>query len=65
MKPSKDFEDACMMLSAVILILVSTSNFSDQTTQHILMGGLGLIFVVMAALRIAGIHKKDEKFHYE
>ena len=58
MKINKDLVDAIMMFSFIILVLIGTSDFSNQVLKYSLMGSLALISIVMIALRF--IHMRQE-----
>lgn len=62
MKINKDLVDAVMMLSAISMVLVGTSDFSDQGLKTILMVGLGVLTVAMVGLRVMASKalKKEE-----
>lgn len=51
MKINKDLVDAVMMLSFIILVLVGTTDFSNDGMKEIIMGVLGTITVIMVVLR--------------
>lgn len=57
MKINKDLVDATLMVSFIALILVATSEFQDLLAKEIIMGSLGIICVMAAALRIIEIRK--------
>jgi hypothetical protein len=52
MRINKDLVDAVMMLSFIILVLVGTTDFDNESQKNILMGILGGVTVLMAILRI-------------
>lgn len=54
MKINKDLTDAVMMVSFIILVLVGTSDFDNETTKYIIMASLSAIVIIMGALRIYG-----------
>ena len=54
MKLNKDFIDAVMMLSVICLVLVGTSEFSDETAKNIAMIALGITSVITLVLRFIG-----------
>ncbi len=64
MKINKDLVDAVMMLSFIVLVLVGTSDFSNLTEKHIIMGALGIVSFLMAALRVIGGHHEEETNEY-
>lgn len=58
MKINKDLVDATMMLSFIILVLVGTSDFSNESFKYLTMGGLALLCIAMVICRI--IHMRQE-----
>ncbi|MDF9831694.1 hypothetical protein [Parabacteroides sp. PF5-6] len=61
MKINKDLVDAVMMMSFICLVLVGTSEFDSETTQHTIMILLGAITVAMVALRFIGSRKQENQ----
>ncbi|MCD8269030.1 MAG: hypothetical protein LUD46_11655 [Parabacteroides sp.] len=59
--------DAVMMVSFIILVLVSTTDFESETVKNATMGSLGLLTVLMVTLRIIQTRKeaKEPKKEYE
>jgi len=51
-KINKDLVEALLMLSAIILGLVGTTDFADTTLKVILMSSLGALVVVLIVCRI-------------
>lgn len=63
MKINKDLAEALLMLSAIILVLVSTSEFEgNPEMKTILMIGLGVFAVISGICRVLGARqeKKEE-----
>ncbi len=60
MKINKDLADAVMMVSFIVLVLVGTTTFENETKKYIIMGILALITVGMAAARFLGARHKEE-----
>lgn len=52
MMVSKDFVEAVMMLSFIILVLVGTTEFDSDSTKNIVMGCLGVVALVAIATRV-------------
>lgn len=60
MKVNRDLADAIMMISFIILVLVGTTTFQDETTKVVIMSVLGVVAATMVALRaIAARHKEN------
>lgn len=59
MKINKDLAEALLMLSLIILVLVSTTDFDNPSTKTITMVSLGILSVIMGIFRILGA--KQEK----
>lgn len=64
MKINKDLVDAVMMLSFISLILVGTSDFSQATVKYASLGGLGLVVVILVALRLAATRREKAEPPY-
>lgn len=62
MKVNKDFADAVMMVSFIVLVLVGTTTFDNETTKLLTMGVLATLTVVMGLFRFIG-SKGDKKQH--
>lgn len=58
MKINKDLVDAIMMLSFIILVLIGTTDFENVITKDITMGALGVVTIIMVALR--GIQMRQQ-----
>lgn len=67
MKINKDLVDAIMMVSFIILVLIGTTDFQDETTKSISMGALGLLTASMVVLRVIQMRQaaKEPKEEYE
>lgn len=67
MKINKDLVDAIMMVSFITLVLVGTTDFNSEMVKNATMGSLGLLTVLMVALRIIQARKeaKEPKKEYE
>ena len=61
MKINKDLVDAVMMLSFIILVLVGSSDFTNAAEKNIIMGGLGVLYIVMIILRIIQIRQAPQE----
>ncbi|MDR0429287.1 MAG: hypothetical protein LBH58_02270 [Tannerellaceae bacterium] len=60
MRINKDLVDAVMMLSSIVLVLVGTTDFTNESEKKIIMGILGIIAVLMVVFRfIGGRQAKD------
>lgn len=64
MKINKDLIDAVMMLSFIGLVLIGTTDFSQETVKHASLGGLGLIAVLMVVLRLMAMRREDARPSY-
>lgn len=60
MRINKDLVDAVMMLSFIILVLVGTTDFSNESHKNIIMGILGGITVLMVIFRIIRSRQADD-----
>jgi len=60
MKINKDLVDAVMMISFISLVLIGTSDFSNETTKDIFMAILGVITLAMVGLRFIKPKNKKE-----
>ncbi|MDL2264841.1 hypothetical protein LJC57_04245 [Parabacteroides sp. OttesenSCG-928-G07] len=66
MKINKDLMDAIMMLAAIILVLITSSDFENMTIKYILMGGLTVVALVSIVFRVIGSKQNEhnsESFH--
>lgn len=61
MKINKDLTDAVMMLSFIGLVLLGTSDFSQEAVKHAFLGGLGLVAIVMVVLRIIALRQESDE----
>lgn len=61
MKVNKDLTDAVMMVSFIILVLVGTTTFDNETNKYIIMAILGGITAIMAGFRIYGLRHEDKQ----
>ncbi|MDR1203439.1 MAG: hypothetical protein LBL58_17660 [Tannerellaceae bacterium] len=52
MRINKDLVDAVMMLSFIILVLVGTTDFENESQKNIIMGILGGLTVLMVIFRV-------------
>lgn len=60
MRINKDLMDAIMMLAAIILVLVASSEFENMTIKYILMGGLVFVAIVGVVFRIIGSKQNEQ-----
>ncbi len=65
MRINKDLVDAAMMLSFIILVLVGTTDFDSVSVKNITMGILGVVTVLMVALRVIGGKQSNESHENE
>ncbi len=64
MKINKDLIDAMLMLSVIGLVLVGTSEFSDETAKNIAMITLGITSITTLVLRfIGGVRESGKSGH--
>lgn len=60
MKINKDLTDATLMLALISLVLVGTTEFSDQVVKDITMAAIGLLAFGMIVLRIIDARRKPD-----
>ena len=58
---NKDLAEAVMMLSCIILVLIGTTEFDNETNKTIIMAILGCLAVVMGLFRFFGKSKKENE----
>ena len=64
MKINKDLVESILMVSFISLVLIGTTDFNNPATKNIAMGILGVLTVVMAALRIKAGQQHQEPDEY-
>lgn len=52
METKKNLAEALLMLSIIILVLVSTTDFANPSTKTLIMISLGILAVIMGILRV-------------
>lgn len=60
MKVNRDLADAVMMVSFIILVLVGTTTFQNESTKLAIMSALGVVAAIMVALRALGARQKEK-----
>lgn len=63
MKINKDLAEALLMLSLIIMVLVTTTDFENSMTKNLILTGLGILAVISGIFRILGARqeKKEEE----
>ncbi|MDR2921179.1 MAG: hypothetical protein LBV72_17675 [Tannerella sp.] len=61
MKINKDLAEALLMLSLIILVLVSTTDFDNPSTKTMIMASLGVSAGIMGVFRILGARQEKKE----
>lgn len=60
MKINKDLVEAAMMLGAISLVLIGTSDFDDATAKNGVMIAVGILTIIMGVLRFIPSKHSEE-----
>ena len=61
MKINKDLAEALLMLSFIILVLISTTDFDNAGTKTTVMVSLGAMCVITLVLRVLAVFQKKKE----